>query len=175
MGTHINLVAFIAIEAYNRNMSTHVENRFGPSDFAPEEQSSIEKLVHSEVRPVLLTKGGDVLELPKALNDLFVTFVEAMKRKEAVFLMHENETFTTQAAANFLGVSRQYVVRLLEDGAIPFHHAGTHRRVFFKDLVHYQQERSRKRKGTLDMMTDDMVNADVYDRYVPLERDRSEK
>lgn len=155
-------------------MSHHVENRFGPSDLAPEEQSSIDRLVLREVRPVLLTKGGDVMELPKALNDLFVAVVEAMKRKEAVFLMHENETFTTQAAANFLGVSRQYLVRLLESGAIPFHHAGTHRRVFFKDLVQYQQERSRTRRAALDAMTEEMVEAGVYDRYVPLERNSSE-
>jgi len=169
------LVAFIAIGAYNKDMSTHIENRFGPSDLAPEEQSRLEGLVLREVRAQLVTTGGDVIELPKALNDLFVSVVEAMKRKEAVFLMHENETFTTQAAANFLGVSRQYVVRLLESGAIPFHHAGTHRRVFFKDLVRYQQERSRSRKATLDAMTDEMVQAGVYDRYVPLERDGSEK
>lgn len=152
-------------------MASHVENRFGPSDLAPEDQARIESLVRREVRPVLLTEGGDVMELPKALNDLFVAVVEAIKRKEAVFLMHENETFTTQAAANFLGVSRQYVVRLLENGAIPFHHAGTHRRVFFKDLVRYQQERSRQRRAALDAMTDELVGAGVYDRYVPLERD----
>ncbi|MBS1716478.1 MAG: helix-turn-helix domain-containing protein [Armatimonadetes bacterium] len=90
-------------------------------------------------------------------------------------MMHENETFTTQAAANFLGVSRQYIVRLLEKGTIPFHHAGTHRRVFFKDLVRYQQERSKARKAVLDAMTDEAVKAGVYDRYVPLERDGSEK
>lgn len=156
-------------------MSSHVENRFGPSDLAPEEQSRIDSLVRREVRPVLLTEGGDVVELPKALNDLFVAVVEAMKRKEAVFLMHESETFTTQAAANFLGVSRQYVVRLLESGAVPFHHVGTHRRVCFKDLVRFQQERSRKRRAALDRMTEEMVQADVFDRHVPLERNSSEK
>jgi len=155
-------------------MSNHVDTRFGPSDLAPEEQQRIDSLVLREVRPVLLTEGGDVVELPKALNDLFVVVLEAMKRKEAVFLMHENETFTTQAAANFLGVSRQYLVRLLEQGAIPFHHAGTHRRIFFRDLVRFQQERSRSRKATLDTMTEEMVEAGVYDRYVPLERDGSE-
>lgn len=98
-----------------------------------------------------------------------------MKRKEAVFLMHENEAFTTQAAANFLGVSRQYLVRLLENGEIPFHRAGTHRRVFFKDLVRYEQDRSKRRKAKLDEMSDEMVRAGVYDRFVPLERDDTEK
>ena len=100
----------------NQVMSAVIENRFGPSDLAPEEQLRLEQMVLREVRPVLLTEGGDVIELPKAMNDLFVSVMEAMKRKEAVFLMHESEAFTTQAAANVLGVSRQYLVRLLEEG-----------------------------------------------------------
>lgn len=156
-------------------MSSHTETRFGPSDLAPEEQSRLESLLLKEVRPVLLTQAGDVVELPKQLNDFLLAVVDAMKRKEAVFLMHENEAFTTQAAANFLGVSRQYLVRLLENGEIPFHRAGTHRRVFFKDLVRYEQDRSKRRKAKLDEMSDEMVRAGVYDRFVPLERDDTEK
>jgi len=123
-----------------------------------------------DVRPVLLTNSGDVIELPKALNDLFVSVVQAMRQKQAVFLMHEDEAFTTQAAANFLGVSRQFFVRLLDDGKIPFHHVGTHRRVFFKDLVTYQRQRSQSRKSALDKMTAEVVAAGLDDRYVDLTR-----
>lgn len=155
-------------------MSTIAENRVGPSDIAPDEQARLERMVSGDVRPVLLTQAGDVIELPKALNDLFVSVIQAMKQKQAVFLMHEDEAFTTQAAANYLGVSRQHLVRILEEGKIPFHHAGTHRRVFFKDLVVFQRERSRTRKAGLDKMTEDLVNAGVYDRFVPLERDDSQ-
>ena len=154
-------------------MSTIQENRVGPSDIAPDEQARLERAMNGEVRPVLLTPSGDVLELPKALNDLFVSVIQAMKQKQAVFLMNEDEAFTTQAAANYLGVSRQHLVRILESGQIPFHHAGTHRRVFFKDLVSFQRERSRVRKAGLDKMTEEVVEAGVYDRFVPLERDDS--
>ena len=156
-------------------MSALAENRIGPSDLTSEQLKNLFQVVERGARPVLIGPNGESIELPKALNDLFVAVVEAMKRKEAVFLMHENEAFTTQAAANFLGVSRQFLVRLLEDGKIPFHHAGTHRRVFFKDLVQYQHERSKTRRGALDKMTEDLVEAGVYDRFVPLERDDSEK
>ena len=76
-------------------MSTINENRVGPSDIAPEEQSGLERMLLGEVRPVLLTSGGDVVELPKAINDLFVSVVQAMKQKQAVFLMHVDEAFST--------------------------------------------------------------------------------
>ena len=151
-------------------MSTINERRVGPSDIAPEEQSRLDRMLLGDVRPVLLTESGDVIELPRALNDLFVSVIQAMKKKHAVFLMHEDEAFTTQAAANFLGVSRQFFVRLLEEGQLPFHHVGTHRRVFFKDLVTYQRKRSRKRQAALDKMTEDVVAAGLDDRYVDLTR-----
>lgn len=154
-------------------MSTLQENRVGPSDIGPEERAKFERALTSDVRPVLLSPSGDVLELPKALNDLFVSVIQAMREKRVVFLMHEDEAFTTQAAANFLGVSRQYLVRLLEAGKIPFHRVGTHRRVFFKDLVEFQRERSRMRKAGLDAMTEELVHVGLYDRFVPLGREES--
>jgi excisionase family DNA binding protein len=157
-----------------KSMSTINESRVGPSDIAPEEQFGLEQMFRGEVRPVLLTAGGDVMELPRALNDLFVSVVQAMKQKQAVFLMHEDEAFTTQAAANFLGVSRQFFVRLLDENELPFHHVGTHRRVFFKDLVTYQRKRSEKRKAGLDKMTEEVVAAGLDDRYVDLIRQEGE-
>jgi excisionase family DNA binding protein len=155
-------------------MSTINENRVGPSDIAPEEQSRLERMLVGDVRPVLLTNSGDVIELPRALNDLFVSVVQAMRQKQAVFLMHEDEAFTTQAAANFLGVSRQFFVRLLDEGKVPFHHVGTHRRVFFKDLVIYQRQRSQSRKAALDRMTEEVVAAGLDERYVDLTRPEGE-
>lgn len=155
-------------------MSAINESRVGPSDIAPEEQPRLDRIFSGNVRPVLLTESGDVLELPKALNDLFVSVIEAMKRKQAVFLMHEDEAFTTQAAANFLGISRQFFVRLLDEGELPFHHVGTHRRVFFKDLVAYQRKRSQKRQAMLDKMTEEVVAAGLDERYVDLTRPEGE-
>lgn len=146
------------------------DTRIGPSDLSDEQLKSLFRVVEGGGRPILIGKDGESIELPKALNDLFVSIVEAMRRKEAVFLMHENEAFTTQAAANFLGVSRQYLVRLLEEDKIPFHHVGTHRRVFFKDLVAYQRNRSMERRAKLDAMTDEVVTAGLDDIVVDLTR-----
>lgn len=146
------------------------DTRIGPSDLSDEQLKSLFRVVEGGGRPVLIGENGESIELPKALNDLFVSIVEAMRRQEAVFLMHENEAFTTQAAANYLGVSRQYFVRLLKDGKIPFHHVGTHRRVFFKDLVVYQSHRSRERKAKLDEMTETVVAAGLDDVVADLTR-----
>jgi len=148
-------------------------NHIGLSDIAPEERIKFDRAMNEEVRPVLLTPNGDVVELPKALNDLFISIIQAMKQKQAIFLMHQDEAFTTQAAANYLGNSRQHLVRILESGKLPFHYIGTHRRVFFKDLVGFQLERSRVRKAGLDGMTEELINAGLYDRFIPMEKEES--
>lgn len=78
-------------------------------------------------------------------------------------MIPEDETLTTQAAANFLGVSRQHLVDLLEEGEMDFHYVGTHRRVYFRDLKAYANQRDSKRKETLDELFEKVTDAEKYD------------
>lgn len=78
-------------------------------------------------------------------------------------LLPENEELTTQAAANQLGTSRPYVVKLLEEGGIPFHMVGSHRRVYLKDLLAYQKRRDLERREALDSLNQALLDAEVYD------------
>lgn len=56
---------------------------------------------------------------------------------------------TTQQAADFLGISRPTLVRLLEAGDIPFDKPGRHRRVKLEDLVDYQASARAGRRAAL--------------------------
>jgi len=51
------------------------------------------------------------------------------------------EELSAQAAANLLGVSRQFFVRECEALKLPFHYTGTHRRVLLRDLLDYKKRR----------------------------------
>jgi len=86
-----------------------------------------------------------------------------MNEGRAIIMMPEEETFTTQAAANYLGVSRQHLVDLLESGKIPFHRVGTHRRVYFKDLLDYERNRDTQRSNSLDSLMQKVEDAGLYD------------
>jgi excisionase family DNA binding protein len=72
---------------------------------------------------------------------------------------------TTQEAASFPGVSRQFLVQLLDQGSVPFHRAGTHRRVYFQDLISFRKERDRRRHEAIEQMARDAVNDGVYDEF----------
>lgn len=105
------------------------------------------------------------ITLPDKIYRLLVRIVDDIADGKAVSLTAAAQEMTTQQAANFLGVSRQFLVRLLDDGKIPFHRAGTHRRVYFQDLISYRNTRDRRRHEAIVEMARDAVKDGVYDEF----------
>jgi excisionase family DNA binding protein len=69
---------------------------------------------------------------------------------------------TTSQAAELLGVSRQYLVRLLDGEAIPLYRAGSHRRVRVDDMLAFRAERDAKRREVLREMVREAEDAGLY-------------
>jgi excisionase family DNA binding protein len=143
-------------------MLTTRSNRLDPS-LIPADQ--LAKVVQAFARPnhVLLTdSSGNQTEIPEVLFQHFARIVRLMSERKAIIMLPEDEAFTTQAAANYLGVSRQHLVDLLDKGEIPHHKVGTHRRVTFKGLLAYEKERDRTRRAALDQLTNQVIEAGLY-------------
>jgi excisionase family DNA binding protein len=64
-----------------------------------------------------------------------------------VNLLKDEVSLTTVEAARMLGVSRQFLVQLLEQNEIPFHMVGTHRRVYARDVLGFKGKRDSARRG----------------------------
>ena len=76
--------------------------------------------------------------------------------------MPQTQRLTTQEAADFLGISRPTLVRLLDQEKIPSDQPGRHRRIMFSDLLHYVEQRCEERMAALDRMTEDASSAGIY-------------
>lgn len=140
-----------------------MEHRIDSSLFDNSEMEAMQTIIRSKTKPKLTDADGNSTEIPEALYKMLVHVIEQVKQGRAIVMMPEDETFTTQAAANFLGVSRQHLVDLLEDGEIPFHKVGSHRRVYFRDLRKYAEERDSERRESMDKLFDEVTKAGKYD------------
>ena len=104
--------------------------------------------------------------IPTAVNELFLRVLEDLQDGRAVSIVPWMQELTTQDAAKLLGVSRQFLVRLLDAGDIPFHFAGTHRRIYLKDLLAYKHQRDQQRRQALKRMVEADLAAGLYDKVV---------
>ncbi|HXT92847.1 MAG TPA: helix-turn-helix domain-containing protein [Trebonia sp.] len=111
---------------------------------------------------LLLGLDGEQVPLPEEVYRLLVEVVEAMREGKAITLVPHTQRLTTQEAADFLGVSRPTLVKLLEEGKIPFDQPGRHRRVLFTDLLAYRERRRQERGAALEQMTQDASEAGLY-------------
>jgi excisionase family DNA binding protein len=72
----------------------------------------------------LVGPAGERIELPAEVFTVLREVVLAMAEGEAVTVAPHHQTLTTQEAADLLGVSRPTLVRLLEQGKIPYEQPG---------------------------------------------------
>ncbi len=95
-------------------------------------------------------EDGKELILPKAVTPLLIHLLTEMSQGNAVTLIPVHAELSTQEAANILNVSRPHLIKLLETEKIPFHKAGTHRRVKFADLEAYRKSFEQQRQAALE-------------------------
>ena len=92
---------------------------------------------------------SEAVAIPASAFRVLVTILKEMASGNAVRLVPHQTELTTEEAAGVVDMSRPYFVRLLDEGRIPFHKVGTHRRVLFKDVMDYKAEHRRARRGAL--------------------------
>jgi excisionase family DNA binding protein len=97
-------------------------------------------------------RAGQIVELPASAVKLLVRILAEMADGNAVTLIPIHAELTTQQAAQLLGVSRPFLIKLLDEKQVPFRKVGTHRRVLFNDLMRYKQAVDEARAKALDAL-----------------------
>lgn len=118
-------------------------------------------LSQEDRRPRLVT-GDDSIELSAGMVDVLRRVAEAMRQGMAVSVVPRHTVLSTQQAADMLGISRPTLVRMLEEGEIPFIRRRRHRRLYLSDVVEY---RKRRRRVADEALSDIVADAQMFGEY----------
>jgi excisionase family DNA binding protein len=152
-----------------RDHLMRISNKGRARTFAPSEEDislakadshkmeSLESAIKGSDRLVTrfsLPSGESIeISLPAGALTLFLATIKEMAKGHAVGIVPLEEELATQEAADFLHVSRPFLVKLLDDKRIPSRKVGTKRRVRFDDLLRYKAKEDEERKKILDQLT----------------------
>jgi excisionase family DNA binding protein len=118
----------------------------------------------------LVGPDGRTQNLPVSLYEFLVKLVADLCEGQSVAIVQNDAQLTTVEAARLLGVSRQFLIKLLERGDIPHHMVGTHRRIYVRDLLAYKTKRDSNRRKILDDLTRAEADEGLYDLEPPDDR-----
>lgn len=133
----------------------------------PEDHAALARLEDALSRlgaaPLLTDPDGPPLELSPALYRALREAAEILLRGDAVVISPIHRELTTTEAADLLNISRQFLTRLLDRGALPYRRIGRHRRIKLSDLLEYKARRDAERRSVIQDLTAESAAAGAYD------------
>jgi excisionase family DNA binding protein len=122
-------------------------------------------LLQAQTKTLTLLTGPDQrpLELPAAVCRALLAAVEILSRGDAIAIGAVHHKLTTTEAADLLGVSRQYLIRLIDRGDLPHELVGRHRRLRLGDVLAYKSRRAIERQKALSELTRLAAALGAYD------------
>jgi excisionase family DNA binding protein len=97
---------------------------------------------------IKIQENGEFFTVPRKAVSMLLTILDKMAEGRSITLLLSDAELSTQQAADMLNVSRPHVVKLLENGEIPFKKVGSHRRIGLKDLIEYEKKLEKDGDGT---------------------------
>jgi excisionase family DNA binding protein len=104
---------------------------------------------------VIDAEQEEAIQLPAGAVSMLMDILGAMAAGQGITLIPEKAELTTGQAADVLNVSRPHLVKLLEEGNIPYRKVGKHRRVLMEDIMRYKEASDRDREIALDQLVED--------------------
>jgi excisionase family DNA binding protein len=105
---------------------------------------------NTNIEIILREESDAKIALPKSAVRVLIEALTYISEGREVVVKPLNNELTTQKAAEFLRVSRPFLIKMLEKGEIPFRKVGKHRRILLADLEDYKERIDKKRLKVLN-------------------------
>lgn len=107
------------------------------------------ELVSGGGQTVTVGVGDEQVDLPRSLVEALLAAAGALDVGEPVAIIRQNAEVSPSQAAKLLGVSRQYVDRLVEADVLPSRRLpnSTYRRIPVRSIIEHRATRERKSAG----------------------------
>ena len=119
--------------------------------------------LNSEQPEIEIEETSEKIKIPLSALKLLGDILKAMGQGKMISIVPLATEVTTQAAAEMLGCSRPHIVKLLEDGKIPFVKVGKHRRIKYDDIIQYKKQMKLQQKQHLIELMNLDEEAGLYD------------
>ena len=116
---------------------------------------------HSLLLRVMDNDQEQPIELPAGAVAMLADILESMAAGRSVTIIPENAELTTVQAAEVLNVSRPFLIKLLDEGAIAYRKVGTHRRIRMEDVLVYKRWIDEEREAVLDQLVAEAQEQDM--------------
>jgi excisionase family DNA binding protein len=122
-----------------------VEDPAEPFEVSDEERAMLARVLpESGTTPIVIRSGQKDVRLPPGVSRAVRRLLDRLAAGESVQLVSADAELTTREAAELLGMSRTYLVRLIDEGRLPAHMVGSHRRLRASDVLAYRREREAR-------------------------------
>ena len=112
--------------------------------------------------------AANALTLPPHMAEVIRQVLVNLAAGRDVAVSERREEVTPNEAAEFLNVSRPYIVKLLDEGVLPFREVGTHKRIPYADLAAYKHEQRARSRAAMTELVRLSQEMGLYDSPEPM-------
>ena len=124
--------------------------------------ASLEQL-RSENPEIEIEETEERIRIPKSALKLLARILKEISLGNPISIVPIATELTTQSAAEYLGCSRPHIVKLLEDGEIPFTKVGRHRRIKYEDVAIYKKNMKLRQRAKIQELMELDEESGLYD------------
>lgn len=119
--------------------------------------------IRSENPEIEIEETGERIKVPLQALKFLASILKVTSQGKPVSIVPVATEMTTQAAAEVLGCSRPHIVKLVEEGELPYSKVGKHRRIRFEDLMAFKQRKASERESLLVEIMRGDEDSELYD------------